>query len=234
MARSLPEQPASATHLTGLGHGHRHRDWPDPLTEPCEPTPAELGLLQSQVPGHSWHVGRCLSGARDFSAACSCGWACTETGSMGMMLHQVNEHLDAVREIRGRLPSPRAPARDEGEASQREMRPDQRAREFRAAMETQQRRLSESLRHSTDLLSACVDQAGRLVAALEGGEWARTGASAQSAETVQHKVERARGLRKAIIAAGMALAGIAEDVACIGQDLEAAVPAASPNISQSE
>ena len=241
-ARDLPEQAAKARHLSALGNGHRRGDWPDslteppdPLTEPYELTPDQLGLLQSQVAGHSWHVGRCLSGANDFSAACSCGWGCGEAGSVRLMLHQVNEHLDVVRGIRGGRPSPRAPARDQGEASRREMRPDQRARELRPAVKGQQRRLSQSLRHSTDLLSACADQAGRLVTALEGGKWSKTRASAQSAETVQHKVERARELRKAIIATGMTLAGIAEEVDWIDidEDREAAVPAASPDISPS-
>jgi hypothetical protein len=62
------------------------------------------------------------------------------------------------------------------------------------------------------------------VAALEGGEWAKARASAQSAEAMHYKVERARELRTAIIAAGTALAGTAEEVAWIDQGLEARHP----------
>ena len=142
------------------------------------------------------------------------------------MLHQVNEHLEHgpgdtrwAAVTTGTSPGP-------GRGHRREMRPDQRARELRPAVKGQQRRLSQSLRHSTDLLSACADQAGRLVTALEGGKWSKTRASAQSAETVQHKVERARELRKAIIATGMTLAGIAEEVDWIDidEDREACRP----------
>lgn len=126
-ARDLQEQTAKARRLPESGNGHRRGDWPDPLIAPYELTPDQLGFLQSQVTGHRWHVGRCLSGDGDFSAACSCGWGCTETGSVGAVLRQAEEHLDAVREIRGGRPSTRAPARHEGE------------------------------RHSTDLLSAGAD-----------------------------------------------------------------------------
>ena len=217
-ARDLREHAAKTKLLPEFGNGHRRGGWPDPLMAPYEPTPGQLGFLQSQVAGHRWHVGRCLSGDGDFSAACSCGWGCTETGSAGAILRQVEEHLDAVREICGGRPSTRAPARDERDVGQGELRPDQRARELCAAVEGQQRRLSQALRHSTDLLSASADQADRLVAALEGGKWAKTGASAQSAETVQLKVERARELRRTIFTAAAALAVIAEEVTWNHQD----------------
>ena len=170
--------------------------------------------------GHRWHVGRCLSGDKDFSAACSCGWGCTETGSVGAILRQVEEHLDTVREIGGRRPSTRAPARDERDVGQGELWPDQRARELCAAVEGQQRRLSQALKHSTDLLSAGADQADRVVAALEG----KTGASAQSAEIVQLKVGRARELRRTIFTAAAALAVIAEEVTWNHRDPETRHP----------
>ena len=171
--RDLQEHAAKTRRLPEFGHWHRRGDWPHPLIAPYEPTPDQLCFLQSQVAGHRWHVGRCLSGDQDFSAACSCGWGCTETGSVGAILRQVEEHLDAVREICGGRLSTRAPARDERDVGQGELRPDQRARELRAAMEGQQRRLSQALRHSTDLLSASADQADRVAAALEAGKWAK-------------------------------------------------------------
>lgn len=219
-ARDLQGQTARTSHVRKLGNGYSWGDWRDSLTEPCAPTPDELELLQSQVAGHRWDGWRRLTGDEDYFAACSCGWRSSETGGVGPMLCQAKEHLAAVLQVRGGRPSTRAPARDEGErdASEREMRPDERARELCVAVGGQQRRLSQSLRHSTDLLSACGDQADRLVAALERGEWAKTRASAQSAEAVQHKVGRARELRKAIIAAGTALAAISEEVAWIDQD----------------
>lgn len=220
-ARDLPERAARTRHLSELGDGHRRGDWLDFLPEAYEPTPGQLGSLQAQVAGHRWHVGRCLSGAADFSAACSCGWGCTQTGSLAAMLCQVREHLAAVREIRGGRPSPRAACGErKRNASQRAIRPHQRVREPRAAVAGQQMRLSQSLRHSTDLLSACAGQADRLVASLKGGEWAKTTTSAHSAETARRKIERVRELRQAISAAGAAVAGMAEEAAWIDQDLE--------------
>ena len=225
-ARDLQEQTARTGQVRKLGTGCRWGDWRDSLTEPCEPTPDELELLQSQVAGHRWDGWRRLTGDEDYFAACSCGWRSSETGGVGPMLCQAKEHLDAVWQVRGGRPPTRVPARDEGDrdAGEREMRPDERARELCAAVDGQPTRLSWSLRHSTDLLAACGDQADRLVAALERGEWAKTRASAHSAETVQHKVERARELRKAIVAAAAALAAIAEEMARIDQDPETRRP----------
>ncbi len=203
-----------------LGTGYSWGDWRDSLTEPCAPTPDELELLQSQVAGHRWDGWRRLTGDEVYFAACSCGWRSSETGAVGPMLCHAKEHLAAVWQARGGRPSTRVPARDEGErdASEREIRQDERARELCAAVDGQQGRLSQSLRHLTDLLSACADQAGRLVAALERGEWAKTRASAPSAETVQHKVGRATELHKAIVAAAADLAAIAEEIAWIDQN----------------
>ena len=218
--RDLQGQAARTSHVRKLGTGYSWGDWRDSLTEPCAPTPDELELLQSQVAGHRWDGWRRLTGDEDYFAACSCGWRSSETGAVGPMLYQAKEHLAAVWQARGGHVSIRVPARDEGGrgASEREMRPDERARELCAAVDGQQRRLPQSLRHSTDLLSAGADQADRLVVALERGEWAKTRASAPRAETVQHKVERARELRKAIVAAAAALAAIAEEIAWIDQD----------------
>lgn len=225
-ARDLQEQAARTSHVRKLGTGYSWGDWRDSLTGPCAPTPDELELLQSQVAGHRWDGWRRLTGDEDYFAACSCGWRSSETVAVGPMLCQAKEHLAAVRHTRDGRPPTRAPARDEGErdASQREIRPDERVRELCAAVDGQQRRLSQSPRHSTDLLSASADQADRLVAALERGEWAKTRASAPSAATVQRKVERARELRKAIVAAAAALAAIAEEMAWIDQDPETRCP----------
>jgi hypothetical protein len=73
-------------------------------------------------------------------------------------------------------------------------------------VEGQEERLSRTLQHSTDLLSASADHADRLVAELQRGEWAKTSGCTPSAETVQHNVERANELSKAIVAAAAALA----------------------------
>ncbi len=137
------------------------------------------------------------------------------------MLRQVEEHLDAVREIYGGRPSTRAPARDERDVGQGELRPDQRAPEPCAAVGGQQRRLSQALRHSTDLLSASADQADRLVAAIEGGKWAKTGAPAQ-----------ARELRRVIFTAAAALAVIAEEVAWNHQDPKTRHPGGTAELQQ--
>ena len=219
-ARDLPGQAARTSHVRKLGTGYSWGDWRDSLTEPCAPTPDELELLQSQVAGHRWDGWRRLTGDEDYFAACSCGWRSSETGAVGPMLCQAKEHLAAVWQARGGRPSTRVPARDEGErdASKREMRPDERARELCAAVDGQ-RKAPVSVSEALDGSAVCQrGQADRLVAALERGEWAKTRASAPSAETVQHKVERARELRKAIVAAAAALAAIAEEIAWIDQD----------------
>jgi len=139
------------------------------------------------------------------------------------MLRHVKDHLDAVRQSRGGRLSAQAPARDERgrDASRGEiLAVHERAREVRASVQGQQMRLSQSMRHSTDLLSASVDQADRLVAALERGQWATARAAAPGADSVRHKVERARELRRAIAAAAAALAVMADEIAGIHQDLE--------------
>ena len=95
-AGDLQEQTARTDHVRKLGTGCRWEDWRDSLTEPCEPTPDELELLQSQVAGHRWDGWRRLTDDEDYFAACSCGWRSSETGGLGPMLCQAKEHLDAV------------------------------------------------------------------------------------------------------------------------------------------
>jgi hypothetical protein len=222
-ARDLQEQAARPRHLGEPSHGPNCGDWPDLVTGPGELTPDELDLLQSHVPGHRWDGWRRLTGDEDYYAACSCGWRSSQTGQVSPMLRQVKDHLDAVRQSRGGRPSTQAPARDERgrDAGQDEiLARHERAREVRASVQGQHMRLSQSLRHSTDLLSASADQADRLVAALEHGQWATAGTTSQSAETVRHKVERAREVRTAIAAAAAALADMAEEIAWIHQDPE--------------
>ena len=230
-ARDQREQSAITRQPWGLIFGHRGKDWPDPQTEPCELAHDELELLQGKVAGHRWDCWRRLTGDEGYFAVCSCGWRGTETGCVSPMLHQVTEHLDAVRAVRGGRPSTqtaKAPARDECEpgAGQREMRSDERTRELYASVQSQQRRLSQALEHSADLLSACGEQADRLVAVLEHAaanpapEWARTRAAVQSAEALQRRAARAKELRTAIVAASGALAAIAQEVTLAGQDLE--------------
>ena len=148
------------------------------------------------------------------------------------MLGQVKDHLDAVRQARGGCPSTLAPARDESGrgARQREQRED--VRELRTPRQGQHGRLSRTLQHSTDLLSASADHADRLVAELERGEWAKTSGCAPGAETVQHKVARANELRRAIVAAAGALAVIAEEIAWTHRDLETRRPGGSDGHQQ--
>ena len=98
-ARALQEQAARSRDLRELSYGRGHGDWPDPLAEPAELTQDELGLLNSQVPGHHWNGWRRLTGDEDYYAACSCGWRSTDTGDVSPMLRQVKAHLDAVPAI---------------------------------------------------------------------------------------------------------------------------------------
>jgi hypothetical protein len=228
--RESQEHAARTGCVCEPGYGPSRGDWPHQLTEPGELTPDELDLLQSHVPGHRWDGWRRLTGDEDYFAACSCGWRSPETGQVSPMLRQVKEHLDAVRQSGGGRASTRAPARDDHgrDASQGEILAlGEHAGEFRGSVQGQQMRLSQSLRHSTDLLSASADRADRLVAALERRQWATAGATAQSAETVWHQVGRVRELREAIDAAAAALAVMAEEIAWIHQDLETRLPGGS-------
>jgi hypothetical protein len=187
----------------------------------------ELDLLNSQVPGHRWNGWRRVTGEENYYAACSCGWRSTQTGSVNPMLRQVQDHLAAVRAVRGRRPGARtAPtpgrAGQEREASQHEVG-QERTRELYAAAENQQRRLSQALEHSADLLSASEEQADRLVAALQHAaagmapEWAKTEASVRNAEELQRRADRASEVRDHIVAAAGALAAIAEEIASLNQ-----------------
>jgi hypothetical protein len=227
-ARDLQEQ-ADQTSQRKASRGHPREDWPDPPTEPCALAQDDFDMLHSHVMGHHWDGWRRLTGDEDYLAACSCGWRSNETGDMSAILGQVKDHLDAVREIRGGRPSTQAAAGDEHgcDASQDEMQPRERARELRASVEGEQMRLSQSLGHSRDLLAACADQADRLVAVLERGQWTTSRVSAPTAGSAQHKPERAWELRKAIVAAAATLAVIAEEITWIHQDLETRHPAGS-------
>ncbi len=229
-AREPEEQAAQTRRLWESSYGRRRGDWPDPLREPCEPTQDELDLLHSQVPGHRWDGWRRLTEDADYFAACSCGWRSTETGDVSPMLRQVQDHLDAVRAVRGRGRAPQtaqAPRRagQERDASQHELQLE-RTRELHAAVESQQWRLSQALEHSTDLLSVSEEQADRLVAALQHAaagaapEWAKTEASAQRAQVLQRRAEHAREVRNHIVAAAGALAAIAEEIAMLDQHRE--------------
>ncbi len=228
-ASDLTEQAVTTRRPPQVSPGHRREDWPDLLTEPCEPPHDEFELPQGKVPGHRWEGWRRLTGNESYFAACSCGWRSSETGDVSPMLRQVKEHLDAVGAVRGWRPSTRtaqAPGRDERRAGQREMRPDERTRELYASVGIEQRRLSQALERSTDLLSASQEQAERFVAVLEHAaanvapEWSRTREAVQGAEVLQGRAERAKELRTCIVAAAAALATIAQEVALAGRDLE--------------
>jgi hypothetical protein len=141
-ARDLEEQATITRQPWGPAMGPGARTSLAPLGESCEPAYGELDLLRGKAAGHRWDGWRRLTGGEDYFAACSCGWRSTETGCVSPMLRQVKEHLDAVSAIRGGRPSTRAapaPARDERarDASQREMGPDERARELYASVESQ-------------------------------------------------------------------------------------------------
>lgn len=226
-----PEERAATTRRPPeLGHEHRCQDRPGSPGEPYEPTQAEADLLQSQVPGHRWNGWRRLTGDEGYYAACSCGWRSTETSSVSPMLRQVHEHLDAVRAVRGWRPASgtaRAPDRSGpgNDASEHDLR-QQRARDLYATVENQQRRLAQTLEHSTGLLAASEDQADRLAAALQHAaarvapDRARTEASTRRAEALQRRADRAKEVRDHIIAAAATLAAIAEEVAVLIQDRE--------------
>jgi flagellar biosynthesis regulator FlaF len=230
------EQAVTSRRPRQFSHAHRRQDWPESLTEPCEPRYGELELLQGKVPGHRWECWRRLTGDESYFAACSCGWRCSETGDVSPMLSQVEEHLDAVGAVRGWRRSTRtapAPGREERGVGHREMQPDERTRELYASVANQQRRLSQALERSADLLSASQEQAERFVALLEHAaanvapEWARTWEAVQGAEVLQGRAERAKELRNGIVAAAGALAAIAEEVGLAGQDLEGRCPSGS-------
>jgi len=232
--RDPEEQAAKSSQLWELSHGHRREDWPDPLRDPYEPTQDELDLLYSHVPGHCWDGWRRLTGDENYFAACSCGWRSTDTAYVSPMLHQVQEHLDEVRAIRGWPRSSRAPARDEGErgASQREMRPDERAAELCASVERQQERLAWTAGQFKDTLAANQEQADRRVAVFEreaetvAQDREQAPASAQRAEALQRRLERAKELRDGIASAAAAVAVAAEEITWV-QDLQARHPGSS-------
>ncbi len=228
-AKALEEQATGARDPQELSYGRGDEDWPDSLAESSELTQDELGFLHSEAPGHRWNAWRRLTGEAGYYVACSCGWRSTDTGDVSTVLRQVKDHLDAVQAVRGRVrhTGPRVPGQDgqERDASQRKAW-QERTWELYAAVKSQQRRLSRALGQSADLLSASEDQADRLVVALEHAaagvapEWVRAEASAQRAEVLQHRAERARELRNEIVAAAAALAVIAEEIAGIHLGLE--------------
>ena len=212
-----------------LSYGHRREDWPGRSPEGYEPGRGEFDLPVGKVAGHRCDGWRRMTGGEGYFAGCSCGWRSAETGNVSLVLCQVEEHLDAVRAVRGGRPSARAaraPGRDEREVGLRERRPDERTRELCALVESQQARLSRAVEHSADLVSASQDQAERFVAVLEHAaarvapEWAKTGTAVRREQALQRQAERAKEWRDGIVAAAGALAAIAHEVALAGQDLE--------------
>jgi len=228
-ARVLEEQAAETRRQWEFCHGHRRDDWPGPLKGPYELTQHDLGLLHSQVPGHRWSAWRCLTGDENYFAACSCGWRGTETGSVSKALGQVQDHLDAVRAMRGwgrTFLAAQPPHRDERErdAGQHEMWAGERARELCASLEDQQQRLAQAVGRFSDLLAADEELADRRVAALERAaaraDQEQVTGSAQRAEALKGWLERAKELRKGIASASAAIAVVAEEITWIHQDLE--------------
>ncbi len=228
-ARDPEEQAVITGQRWAFSYGHRREGWPERLPEGNEPAWGESGLPLGKMSGHRCDGWRRMTGDEGYFADCSCGWRTTGTGNVSLMLRQVEEHLDAVRAVRGGRPSARAaqaPGRDEREAALREGRPDERTRELYALVESQQARLSRALERSADLVSASQDQAERFVAALEHAaarvapEWAKTGAAVRCEEALQRQAERAKEWSEGIVAAAEALGAIAHEVALAGQDLE--------------
>jgi hypothetical protein len=228
-ARDPEEQAVITGQRWAFSYGHRREDWPERLPEGYEPARGEFDLPLGKISGHRCDGWRRMTGDEGYLAACSCGWRTTETGNVSLMLRQVEEHLDAVRAVRGGRPSARAaqaPGRDEREAGLRERRPDERTRELYALVESQQARLSRALEHSADLVLASQEQAERFVAVLEHAaarvapEWAKTGAAVRREEVLQRQAERAKEWSDGIMTAAKALAAIAHEVALAGQDLE--------------
>jgi len=228
-ARDPEEQAVITRQRWAFSYGHRREDGPERLPEGYEPARGEFDLPLGKMSGHRCDGWRRMTGDEGYFAACSCGWRGTETGHVSLMLRQVEEHLDAVRAVRGGRPSARAaqtPGRDEREVGLRERRPDERTRELYALVESQQARLSRALEHSADLVSASQDQAERFVAVLEHAaarvapEWAKTGAAVRCEQALQRQAERAKEWSDGIVAAAGALTAIAHEVALAGQDLE--------------
>jgi CRP-like cAMP-binding protein len=121
-----------------------------------------------------------------------------------------------------RAPGQAGPGND---ASQHDLR-QQRAHDLYALVDSQQRRLAQTLEHSTDLLAAGEDQADRLAAALQHAatrvapERVKTETSAWRAEALQRRADRAKEVRDHIVAAAGTLAAIAEEIALLIQDRE--------------
>jgi len=233
-AREPDEQAAQARLRREPSYGHQRQDWPDPLRAPYELARDELDVLHSQVPGHRWNAWRRLTSDEYHYAFCSCGWRSAATGDVSPMLRQVKDHLDAVQAVRDWRPAPRtaqAPGRDQQEHDASQHEPQQeRARELYAAVETQQRRLSQALERSTDLLSASEDQADRLVTALQHAAAdaapgrVKTEASGRRVQVLQRQAEHAKQARDHIVAAAGALAAIAEEVTMLHEDRETRPP----------
>ena len=225
-ARDPEEQAVIIRQRWELSYGRGREDRPGPLPEGYEPARDQFDPPLGKMSGHRCDGWRRMTGDEGYYAACSCGWRGTETDHVSLMLGQVEEHLDAVRAVRGGCPSAQAPGRKEREAGLREKQPDERTRELYTLVENQQVRLSRALEHSADLVSASRDQAERFVAVLEHAaarvapEWAKTEAAVRREEALRRQAKRAKEWSDGIVAAAGALAVIAHEVALADQDLE--------------
>ncbi len=193
-ASDLDEQVARASQLTEPDY-EPVEGWRDPSGAWPGLTQYELGLLHSQMRGHRWHAWRRLNSDEDYFAACSCGWRSAEVDSLRPVLDQVKDHLEGVRVSRGYRPSPWA------------AKPP--ARDEREPGAGQPEMPPAELKHAATRVTP---------------ERARTSAPARRAEALQRQLDRAKELRKGIIAAAAALAAIAEETAWINQDLQSRHP----------
>jgi len=122
-ARDPEEQAVITRQRWELSYGHRREDRPDPRPEGDEPARDQFDPPLGKMSGHRCDGWRRMTGDEGYFAACTCGWRSTETGHVSLMLRQVEEHLDAVRAVRGgRLSAQeaQAPGRTEREVGLRE------------------------------------------------------------------------------------------------------------------
>ena len=224
-----PEEQAVITRQRWeFSYGHRREDWPGRLPEGCEPARDEFDLPLGKVSGRRCDGWRRMTGDEGYFAACSCGWRGTETGHVSLMLRQVEDHVDAVRAVRGGRPSARAAQARAGTSARSAF-----ARGGQISARGSCTRWWKASSYAcrgpwSTQLTWCrpARTRPRFVAVLEHAaarvapEWAKTGAAVRREEALQRQAERAKGWRDGIVAAAGALAAIAQEVALAGQDLE--------------
>jgi len=199
--------------------------WRALLGEPCVPAQDDLDLLQNHTAGHDWHR---LTSVEGYFAGCSCGWNSFETDHLGPMLRQVKDHLDTARQAHSApstwatAPAPDQPERATSqpeamtnershEAIEREMRPEESARELGALAESRQERLLQAAGRPNDMMPSSTEGPDGEAAVRR----AEIRASAQSVWGLQRQLKHAKELRKRIADDAAALAMIEEEIAWV-------------------